>query len=131
MDGAAAIGETLKDNRGNLDRTLKSAAELTAKLNESATKIDGLMTSAQSFLGSPDTKGPLAQVGDAAKSIKALADETNMHIRQLSSGLVRFSGSGLKEYEEMAVDARKTLADVDRVFRSIEKNPSQLIFGAK
>ena len=89
------------------------------------------MTSAESFLGSSDTKGPLGQVGDAAKAIKVLADDVDSRVRQLSGGLVKFSGSGLKEYESMAVDARRTLNDLDRVILSIEKHPSQLIFGSK
>ena len=131
VEGAAAVGQTLSDNRGNLDRTLKDAADLTAKLKDSANKVDGLMTSAQSFLGSPDTKGPLSQVGDAANSIKKLADEMTTRVHQMSSGIVRFSGSGLKEYESMAVDARRTLGDLDRVILSIEKHPAQLIFGGK
>ena len=131
MDGAASVGEALKENRGNLDSTLKNAAELTAKLNQSAGKIDGLMTSLQGFVGDPNVKGPIGQFGDAAKSIKLLADDMDSRIRQLSTGLVRFSGSGLKEYEEMAVDARKTLGDIDTLIRSIEKNPTQLIFGSK
>ena len=131
MDGAATIGQTLKDNSGNLDHTLKDAADIAAKLDKSASKVDALMTSAQSFLGAPGTKGAMGQVADAAKSIKDLADEVNMRVRQMSSGLVKFSGSGLHEYEVMAVDARKTLNDIDRLILSIENHPTQLIFGKK
>ena len=103
----------------------------TTVLRASAKKIDGLMTTAQGFLGSSDTKGPLGEVGDAAKSIKRLADDLNARIAQMAPGLVRFSGSGLKEYEGMAADARKTVVDLDRVILSIEKHPTQLIFGSK
>ncbi len=131
MDGAAAVGQTLKDNSGNLDRTLKDAADIAAKLDKSADKIDGLMTSAQSFLGAPGTKGAMSQIGDAARSIRELADQMNQRVRQMSTGLVKFSGSGLREYEGMAVDARKTLNDLDRVILSIENHPTQLIFGKK
>ena len=131
MAGAAGIGQTLTDNRGNLDKTMKDAADIAEKLDRSAGKIDGLMASVQGFVGSPDTKGPISEVGDAAKSIKALADELNVRIKQISPGLVHFSGSGLKEYEDMASDARKAINDVDHMVHSIEKNPSQLLFGAK
>ena len=131
MDGAAAVGQTLTDNRANLDATLKDAADIAAKLDESATKIDGLMTTAQGFLGSGDTKGPLGQVGDAAKSIKRLADDLSTRVGQMAPGLVKFSASGLKEYEGMAVDARKTVTDLDRLILSIEQHPAQLIFGGK
>ncbi len=131
MDGAATVGQTLKDNKDNLDHTLKDAASIAAKLNKSADKLDGLMTSAQSLLGAPGTKGAMSEVSDAAKSIKDLADQLNLRVRQMSTGLVRFSGSGLREYESMAVDARKTISDIDRLILSIENHPSQLIFGKK
>jgi phospholipid/cholesterol/gamma-HCH transport system substrate-binding protein len=131
MDGAGAIGQTLSDNRANLDKTLKSAAEIGAKLNSAADKVEGLMTSAQGFLGSSDTKSGFGQIGEAAKSIRVLAEDVDLRVRQMSSGLVKFSNSGLPEYQAMAVDARKTLTDLDRVILSIEKHPTQLIFGSK
>ena len=131
MDGADALGDTLKQNRGNIDRMLKDAAELAAKLNNSADKVDGLMTSLQGFVGSPDVKGPIAEVGDAARSIRQLADDLNQRTKDIAAGLVRFSGSGLREYEALAVDGRRTVNDLDRVLREFEKNPNQLIFGAK
>ena len=131
MDGADALGVTLRDNKGNIDRAIKNASEMTAKLNESADKVDGLMTSLQSFIGSPDVKGPLAEVGDAAKSIRALADELNARVKDISAGLSRFSGRGLREYESLAVDGRRVINDVDRFVNSLEKDPTQLIWGAK
>ncbi len=131
MDSAGAIGDTLRENRGNIDRTLKDAAELTAKLNESADKVDGLMTSLQSFVGSPDVKGPLAQVGDAARSVRQLADDLNARTKDITAGFARFASGGLREYEALAIDGRRTINDLDRVLRGFEKNPNQLIFGAK
>ena len=89
------------------------------------------MTSAQSFLGSPETKGALGQVGDAAQSIKKLADDVDARVKEISAGLNRFSGSGLRQYEALAVQGQRVLDDVDRLVRSFERNPSQLIFGAK
>jgi phospholipid/cholesterol/gamma-HCH transport system substrate-binding protein len=131
MDGVDGVGETLKQNRGNIDRMLKNASELTAKLNGSADKVDGLMTSLQGFVGSPDLKGPLSEVSDAAKSIRRLADELSARTKDITAGLARFSGSGLREYEALAVDGRRTVNDLDRVLRGLERNPSQLLFGAK
>jgi phospholipid/cholesterol/gamma-HCH transport system substrate-binding protein len=50
-------------------------------------------------------------------------------IAGVSANLKNFSGKGLKQYEQLAVDARKTLETVERAVRSIEKNPQQVIFG--
>lgn len=131
VDGAGALGQVVRDNKGNIDRTLKNASELAAKLNESADKIDGLMASLQGFVGSPDLKGPLGEVGDAAKSVRQFADDLNARTKEISAGLVRFTGSGLREYEALAIDGRRTVNDLDRVLRNFERNPNELIFGAK
>jgi phospholipid/cholesterol/gamma-HCH transport system substrate-binding protein len=131
VDGADALGQTLRDNKGNIDRMLKNASELSVKLNESADKIDSLMASLQGFVGSPELKGPLGEVGDAARSVRQLADDLNVRTKDIAVGLTRFSSSGLREYEALAIDGRRTINDFDRVLRSFEHNPNELIFGAK
>ena len=131
VDAASDVAETVRQNRGNIDLTLKNFAELGAKLNESADKIDGLIASAQSFLGSPGTKGAIDQVSEAAQSVKKLADDVDARVKDISVGLNRFSNSGLREYETLAIEGRRTIEDIDRVVRSFERNPNQLIFGSK
>ncbi|HEY1940788.1 MAG TPA: MlaD family protein [Roseiarcus sp.] len=131
VDGAGSLGEVVRDNKGNIDRTLKNVSELSAKLNESADKIDGLMASLQGFVGSPDVKGPLGEVGDAARSVRQLADDLNVRTKEISTGLNHFTSTGLREYEALAVDGRRTVNDLDRVLRNFERNPNELIFGAK
>jgi phospholipid/cholesterol/gamma-HCH transport system substrate-binding protein len=131
VDSVSDVVTTVDQNRGNIDHTIKNASEMMAKLNESADKIDGLITSAQSFLGAPGTKGAMTQVGDAAQSIKKLSDDVDVRVKEISVGLNHFSNSGLREYESLAIEGRRVLDDVDRAVRSFERNPSQLIFGAK
>ena len=130
LDGADALGGALVSNRDNIDRTIKNTSELAAKLNGSADKLDGLMTTVQNFLGSPDTKGPLTDIGDAAKSLRRLTDDLDQRIKEVSGGLIRFSTSGLREYEALAVDGRRTVNDLDKLLHSLQKNPSQILFGA-
>jgi len=109
---------------------LELAADL-GFLDESADKIDGLIASAQSFLGSPGTKGALDQVSEAAQSVRKLADDVDARVKEISVGLNRFSNSGLREYEGLAIEGRRTIDDIDRAVRSLERNPSQIIFGSK
>ena len=131
IDGAAALGEAVRQNKGNIDRMLKNASELSVKLNELADKLNSLMASLQSFVGSPELKGPLGEFGDAARSVKQLADDLDARTKEIAVGLTRFSSSGLREYEALAVDGRRTINDFDRVLRSFERNPNEVIFGAK
>jgi phospholipid/cholesterol/gamma-HCH transport system substrate-binding protein len=131
VDNVASFTEALKENRGNVDRTLKNASELAAKLNSSADQIDGLLHSLQGLVGSPETKGAIAEFGDAAHSVRQLADTLDARVKEVSVGLTRFSNSGLREYEALAVDGRRTINDIDRFVHSLSNNPSQVIFGAK
>ena len=131
VNSASDVAATIRQNRGAIDATLKNAAEISAKLKESADKLDGLMTSAQSFLGSPGTKSAIGQVGDAAVSIRKLADDIDAKVKDIAAGLVRFSGSGLRQYEALAIQGQRVLDDIDRLVRSFERNPSQIIFGNK
>jgi phospholipid/cholesterol/gamma-HCH transport system substrate-binding protein len=131
VDNAQQFSQTLSDNKANVDGAIKHASELAAKLDNSADKLDALMTSVQGFVGSPDTKSALSEVGDAAKSVRQFADDLNLRTKELSVGLTHFTGSGLREYEALAVDARRTLGDLDHAIRSFERTPNQLIFGAK
>ena len=131
VNSAADVANTVRQNRVNIDATLKNAAEISAKLNDSADKLDGLIASAQTFLGSPGTKSALGNIGEAAGSVKKLADDLDVRIKEISVGLTRFSGPGLRQYEALAVQGQRVLDDIDRLARSFERNPSQLIFGAK
>jgi phospholipid/cholesterol/gamma-HCH transport system substrate-binding protein len=131
VDSVNGFATTLSDNRPNIDDAFRNANEITAKLNKSADKVDGVLTSAQNFLGSPGTQGAVQQIGEAAQSVKKLADNLDARVKDIGAGLARFSNSGLRQYEALAVQGQRVLDDVDRVVRSFERNPGQLIWGAR
>jgi phospholipid/cholesterol/gamma-HCH transport system substrate-binding protein len=131
VDQVNEVVATVRQNRANLDVTLKNFAELSGKLNNSADKVDGVLTSAQSFLGSPSTKGAVDRISEAALSVKKLADDTDARVKDIAGGLSRFTNSGLREYEALAIQGRRTIDDIDSLVRSFERNPNQLIFGSK
>jgi phospholipid/cholesterol/gamma-HCH transport system substrate-binding protein len=131
VNSASEVVQTVHQNRGNIDATLKNFSEMSAKLNESADKVDGVLTAAQSFLGSPGTKGAVDRISEAAISVKKLADDVDSRIKDIATGLSRFTNTGLREYEALAVEARRTVQDIDGVVRSLGRNPSQVIFGSR
>jgi phospholipid/cholesterol/gamma-HCH transport system substrate-binding protein len=110
----------LDANRDNLNAIMTNGSSLTAKLNDSATKLNTLLDSAQDLVTQPAAKGMFTQVAGAAQSIRKLADNLN-----------RIAGPGLQKYEALASDGQKTLGEINNAIRSFEKNPQQLIFGAK
>jgi phospholipid/cholesterol/gamma-HCH transport system substrate-binding protein len=150
MQAMSEIGATIKPLVARLDELAKNvdsrvqavdpkkvasildnADSLTKQLNASAGKLDRLMTTLDGVLGSPDSKGVVTEVAEAAKSFRKLADNLDARTKELTAGLNRFTGSGLRQYEALAADGRRTLDEINRTLRSLERNPQQLLFGRK
>jgi phospholipid/cholesterol/gamma-HCH transport system substrate-binding protein len=111
---------------------IKEARSLAEKLNKSADRIDGVLLAAEKFLGSASGKegeSMFGEVREAARSIRVLADNLDKRTADITSGINRFTGSGLREVESLTTEGRRTLTDIGRAVRSLEKNPQQLIFG--
>lgn len=108
-----------------------NTAQLSTKLNAAADKVDGVLTNLNGFLATGDSKGAFGEIAAAAKSIHTLADHLDTRTKELSVNLNRFATTGLRQYEALAVDGRKTLAEINRAVRSIEDNPQQFLFGKK
>ena len=73
----------------------------------------------------------ISDFGATSKSVRKLADDVDARWKDIGANLARFTGSGLREYEALASDGRKTLDQVNQTLRSIEQNPQQFIFGKK
>ncbi len=131
VDSLDQFASILDQNRTNIDNVMKNAAELTAKLNASANKIDGVLASAQGFLGGPGSSGMFSDIGEAAKGIRKLADNLDARTREITNSINNFTGPGLKNYEALATDGRKALDEINRTVRSLGRNPQQVLFGAK
>ena len=114
------VTATLDANRDNVNSIMTNASTFTAKLNESATKLNAVLDGAQGLVNQPAAKGMFTQVAEAAKSIRQLADNLN-----------KVAGPSLQKYEALASDGQRTLGEINNAIRSFEKNPQQLIFGAK
>ncbi|MEX0590127.1 MAG: MlaD family protein [Xanthobacteraceae bacterium] len=100
------------------DTLISNAAELAAKLNKMADRFDSVLTSVQGFTGDKENQGFMANASSAAKSVRELADS-----------LSKSAPSALREYHALAVDARRTVGEIERVVRNLERNPGQFLFG--
>ncbi|MGA7385396.1 MAG: MlaD family protein [Methylocella sp.] len=113
-DALAANSDGLKDFMGAIADVGKSIKPLTAKLDALAGDADKVVKAIN-----PDDVKTI--VSDFA-SLSAKLDKVVTNVN-------RFSGSGLRQYEALAVDGRKTLDQINQAVRSIENNPQQFLFG--
>lgn len=104
---------------------------LASTLRGSADKLDKVLTGIDNLLGSGDTKSVIAEISDAAKAFRILSQNLDKRTRELTASIKQFTGPGLRQYEALATDGRRTLEQINRTVRSIERNPQQFIFGSK
>lgn len=133
------VNKLLDDNSATLTTSMTNIQTLTGALAESSSSFKAAMESIEpakvhsildnadqsmakinALLGKGEGKTMISDISEAARSIK-----------KLSENLSKFATSGLRQYEGLAVDGRKTLQDVDATVRQLKSDPSSIIFGAK
>lgn len=132
IDNAEKFTASLSRTGPDVEAGLKDARSLAGKLNASADKVDAVLAGAQRFLGSAGGKegeGAFGEVREAAKAIRVLAENLDKRTADIASQFGKLSGSGRREVEALSTDGRRTLNDLSRAVRSLERNPSQVIFG--
>ena len=126
----AALGNSSADTQ----RTVSNVASITDKINRAADQVEGVLKSVQSFLNTasgPDGRSALNEISDAAKSVRVLADNLDKRTAEITVGINRFTGGGLRNVDSAVSDAKRVLTEINRTLRSLERNPQQLIFGGK
>lgn len=108
----------LSTRADDTDALIQNASELAAKLNKMADRFDSVLKGVEGFTGSKENQGFMADASAAARSVRELADQ-----------LAKIAPSTLREYQALAVDARRTVGEIERVVRNLERNPSGFIFG--
>ncbi len=136
------IDDFIVENRGSFRNALRNIETFTEALARNSGRIDGVLTGIENLTGGADGKG--GDIGEAARSIKALADklgnESAPELQKLLANLDKRTDSLVKEWNELAntgtrhielisKDFRRTLNDIDRTVNNIDKNPSRLLFG--
>jgi phospholipid/cholesterol/gamma-HCH transport system substrate-binding protein len=106
--------KTLADNSGPTGSFIRDAADVAHSLKPVAERFDKLLASAERTVKALDPK-----------TIKNITG----NVAGISSNINRFSATGLRQYEQLAVDARKAIETLDRAVHNFERDPSQVIFG--
>jgi phospholipid/cholesterol/gamma-HCH transport system substrate-binding protein len=116
----------ISDNDRALRTSLKNIEIFSQTLADNSGRVDRIIGGAENLIGTADKPG---EFGEAARAIRAAADNLDKRTADISSGLERFSSVGLREWERLAVEGRRTMGTLERTIRNIDKNPSRLLFG--
>jgi phospholipid/cholesterol/gamma-HCH transport system substrate-binding protein len=122
----------LANSSRDVEATARNANSMTAKLDQAAGRIDGVLKAAENFLGSAagqEGQSTFASIREAANSIRRTSDNLDKRFAEITAGLNRLSGSGTRQLDAVAGDARRAINNVGRAARNLEQNPSSVIFG--
>ncbi len=114
LKNAETFSKTLADSSGNVSTFAHDAADVARSLKPVAARLDRALAAGERAIRALDPQ-----------RLKAITS----NMAGATAGLNRFSASGLKQYELLAIDGRRAVDTLDRTLRSIERDPSQFIFG--
>jgi len=120
------IDAFIAENEQPLKTTLQNFETFTGSLAQDSERINRILMGIENLTGGGDAKGAFAE---AAQSLRTLADDLDKRTAELSAGLSRFTGAGLREWEALAVDGRRTLGEVERAVKNLDRNPQRVLFG--
>ncbi|MFS8038095.1 MlaD family protein [Xanthobacter sp. AM11] len=121
------FSKAVAEKSGDVQSLIEQANVLVKQLNGVAERVDKVVVNLQH--ASEDKDGLLMQATDAASSVRRLADNLDQRTALLTAEISRFTGPGLRQYEALATDGRRTLSEIDRVLKNLERNPQQFILG--
>lgn len=124
------FSQTMSDRTNDFNAIITDARELAGRLNETSKRVDGLLGKVDTMLSDEEGgKGVIEEITLAARSIRQIATKFEANADEISNGLARFSGKGLRDVEAMVGDARRTLQRLEGAVDKIENDPQSLIFG--
>jgi len=141
IDNADRFSAALASASPDIEGGLHDARTMAAKLNASADRIDGVLKGAEGFLGSAsgqagtstfaEVRDAAISVRDAGRAFRTLSENLDKRTANISTSFNRLSGSGRREVEALSSDGQRTLNTLNRTVKSLERDPSQVIFGGK
>lgn len=121
------LDDFIADNQKSFHSALENIDKFTGALARNSDHIDKIVAGLENLTGGPDGKS--GEINEAARSIRTLADHLDQRTAEITAGINRFSTTGARQIETLSADAHRTLADIDRTVKNLDRNPSRLIFG--
>ncbi|TCT01008.1 MlaD family protein [Aquabacter spiritensis] len=121
------FSKAISDRSADVSTMIARANEIAGQLQQLATKADAVLGDVQKATNDPN--GLVAQATEAAASVRKLADNLDTRTAELTQEVKKFTGPGMRQFEALASDGRRTLSEIDRTFRNFERNPRQFLFG--
>lgn len=128
VDNVNEFSRSLTGRGPEIDRILRDAQELAAKLNETGTRIQSVVDKVDAMVEG-DGEGLIAEATQAAASIRKVADVLAERVEPIASGLERFTVRGSSDFSNAMTQLSRTLVEIQRTVADLNRDPQRVIFG--
>lgn len=122
------VDKFLADNEKPLGNTIRNIDKFTETLGRNSERLDKIIEGIDNLVGS-DSKSAVNEIAEAARAVRKLADNLDHRTAEITAGITKFTGPGLRQFEALATDGRRTLGEIERAVKNFDRNPSRIIFG--
>ncbi|MEX3009460.1 MlaD family protein [Hoeflea sp. TYP-13] len=123
------VADTIGNRNDDINQIITNVDQLSARLNEAALQVQDTLKKLDGFMGEGDASGLIAEAKKTLQTFQEVANKINAHIGPIASNLQRFSGSGLRDFDALVNEARRSITRIERTITQIGDQPQSLIFG--
>ena len=127
----AAVSDSLANAErasAELPMAIAEARAMFGDLQDAANEMETTMA-ALGALGGEDIKAAATRLREVADTIAVTAARFDRIVAENEGNVDRFADQGLAEFEQLVRDAREAMRSVDALTRSLERDPSRVIYG--
>lgn len=127
----ASISDSLANAKrasSELPAAVAEARAMFGDLKDAANEMETTMA-ALGELGGADIKASAMRLREVADTIAVTAERIDRLVAENQGNVDRFAGQGLAEFEQLMREARAAMRSVDALTRSLEQDPSRVIYG--
>ncbi|MDB5600871.1 MAG: mce related protein [Xanthobacteraceae bacterium] len=120
----------LAENQESVHKSIVNIETITTTLARNSDRFDNVMAGLEKLTGDKgEIQVAAIEFQQAAKSFRQLSDNLDRRTAAITAELTRFTGSGLREFQALSADGRRTLGEIERTVKNFDRNPQRLIFG--
>ncbi len=112
-----------------ISKITSDAASITETLNSAAGRVDALFDSLDKMMSSDGSATLMGELQKTLASFRSAAATFEVRFGEISDGVSRFSGAGLRNFDGLIADSRRAMNRFNRLLQQLESNPRQFISG--
>lgn len=129
VNDVSKVTEKVGERAEDIDAIIADARQIASRLNQASERVDGVLAKVDNLLGSDDAGGLMADAGETLRSFRQVADTLNARMGEITDGLARFSGAGLRDVEALVRDSRRSITRIEQAITDLERNPQRILSG--